>query len=153
MIKYADRGLVEKGIIRTLKDVLYYLTNLFFWSIGLTVDFGKYLTKGLKAEEQMKYLQRCSKNVQVDHKNGGSHILLVNFFLFICALIIPVSALSLGVNHFIKRRSLSGSGKYGTYQRNLVTFQETVFCFLSSISMEIINLVSLNTMESFSLSR
>ena len=31
MIKYSDRGLVEKGIIRTLMNKLYYLTNLFFF--------------------------------------------------------------------------------------------------------------------------
>ena len=150
MIKYSERGLVEKGIIRTLMNNLYYLTNLFFWSIGLTVDFGKYITKGLEAENQMKYLKRCSKTLP---EKAGSHILLVNFFLFVCALIIPVSILTLGVKHFINRTMLAGSKKFGKYQRNLITFNQTVMAFLCSLCLEIIMLGSLNIMESVSMPR
>ena len=128
MIKYANRGLVEQGYLKRLIEYLFYLANIFYWCIGLAVDFGKYLKLGSRAEEAMKFLKICSKMVK-----GENHILIVNIFLVVLVLMIPVTILTIGVNHYIKKNSCKGSNKFGNYQRNMVTFHQTAISFVCSI--------------------
>lgn len=128
MIKYAERGLVEQGYLKSLIEYLFYVANIFYWCIGLAIDFGKYIKMGARAEEEMKFLKICSKTVK-----GGNHILLVNIFLVVLVLMIPVTILTVGVNHYIKKNTCKGSKKFGTYQRNMVTFHQTAVAFVCSI--------------------
>ena len=145
MIKYAERGLVSDGFLKDLIKYLYYLANIFFWCYGLALDFSKYLKIGVKAEEEMKFLKICSKKVE-----GGSHILLVNFFLIICGLILPAAILAKSVNHFIKRNM---SKKFGDYQRNMVTFKQTMMSFNGSIFLLFMLMLLLRVMEDLNFSR
>ena len=159
MIKYADRGLVDQGSLSFMIEYLYYLANLFYWSIGLTIDFSKYLSKGLKAEKQMKFLKICSRMIEKnetiisDKNENENHIHVVNNFLIILVLIIPVTILYLGVNHFIRRISVKGTKKFGNFQRNMVTFHQTVVIFLSSIFLLLLMSFIVNLMEITSLDR
>ena len=96
MIKYADRGLVDQGSLSFMIEYLYYLANLFYWSIGLTIDFSKYLSKGLKAEKQMKFLKICSRMIEKnetiikDKNENENHIHVVPFLLRPCHCPLPL---------------------------------------------------------------
>ena len=166
MIKYADRGLVERdGKTRPLFDQLYYLLTSSFSCVGLgkklasqnlkliisliyiyvtfvVIDFGKYLKKGLDAEEEMKYFKLCIKNF--DHQTQENHNLLVSMAFLILILVVAL-VLFLGVRYYIQMKARRLLQK--NYQRNLVTLAQNFQFFFSFITLEISLAILLNILE------
>ena len=106
------------------------------------IDFGKYLKKGLDAEEEMKYFKLCIKNY--DHQTQENHNLLVSMAFLILILVVAL-VLFLGVRYYIQMKARRLLQK--NYQRNLVTLAQNFQFFFSFITLEISLAILLNILE------
>ena len=158
MIKYADRGLVEKG---TTRKLFYHLFNLcsviwfllfsgnmdyFMWiyhwaklvtfSTYAGVSFSLYITKGWEAEKYMKNLNRC-KAVYEDF-NQGSKVYGIQMSSFL--IIFPAVIMVVGIKYFVAKRSKSSQipAKFGRYQRNLLTYYQIVQYLVTFIILQFV---------------
>ena len=146
MIKYADRGLVENGTIKKLFDYLYYISSVAWFFCGLGIPFGLYFSKGWEAETTMKYLNRCKTNYQ--NFDDGSKVIKTEMILAII-IFIPAVIMFLAIRYFVSKRSKDHKvpAIFGRYQRNLLTFNQTVMFLISFIFHEVVLASMLSFLE------
>lgn len=94
----------------------------------------------------MKYLNRCKANYE--SFDDGSKVAKIEI-IFIFIIFIPATIMFIGIKYFVSKRSKDHQipAKFGRYQRNLMTFSQTVTLFISFITFEVAVAVALPLLE------
>ena len=120
--------------------------------MNVGTSFGLYLKRGWEAENSMKYLNRC-KTIYESFDDGSKVVKLQ--IVFIIIIFIPAIIMLIAIKYFVSKRSKDSQipAKFGRYQRNLLTFSQTVVFFVSFIGVEVALAFGITFLESNSISR
>lgn len=122
MVKYADRGLVSGGTVSILFDILYACFGAFLTLFCYALTVASNLREG-----EEKFISICLKHDSLNNVNTLKS-LIIKYALTILGLIVFCIMLWSSIA-YVKSRSRDGKTPpaiIGRYQRNIITFVETV---------------------------
>ena len=100
----------------------------------------------------MKYLNRCK--AIYESFDDGSRVVKLQI-VFIIIIFIPAIIMLTAIKYFVSKRSKDNQipAKFGRYQRNLLTFAQTVTFFIGFIGFEVALAFVITFLENNSISR
>ena len=100
----------------------------------------------------MKYLNRCK--AIYESFDDGSRVVKLQI-VFIIIIFIPAIIMLAAIKYFVSKRSKDNQipAKFGRYQRNLLTFSQTVTFFVSFIGFEVALAFVISVLEKNTVSR
>ena len=134
MVKYADRGLVEKGSVSPLFETLYLVMCLTLLSVFLI--FGFYYNLNKDPDKTSNFHLMCRRK-SVDWSNFDAMKSITLMLALTLPLVMILISMFIAILFFLQSRGMSKKVPpiFGKYRRNILSLQETfvymIICFLN----------------------